>query len=453
MARGRCRTGTVAHDHRRHGQRPSATRPGADPPHRGALRRRLWRRHPSAGRRVRQGGRPAAARFDDPAGLPRGNPRPGRHHLRRVRLPNPVRRRRRAHPRRPSRCVVRVQPGGAQDEPRGAQARRIGGGRSRRLLRTQLEAGRVHGKSARRQRPQPLPRLVSGHRTAHRTRRGGDGRWQEASRPGEELLVVGALFLALRGRARADHRVDQRQVRQGTGGGGFQHRGTERGARLWRDLGARCRRRRPRQGGHTAPRCLPHRHRHGRDGLGPRRGGGALRPQAHLLLLSDHPRLGTPALSGRAQGARRDDIPSGGRNRLRHRRHRRVLCRRLGCDGKLRAGARAERRSPRPGRGGGTATAHHRRAARRTIHGHAHQAGAGGPQPRHVRAPRRGAAAGAGASHPRRVLPNRHRSRPHRHEVHDAGAGAFGRLHRQRRRTVGTAGCGCSAGLGAGVSH
>ena len=92
-----------------------------------------------------------------------------------------------------------------------------------------------------------------------------------------------------------------------------------------------------------------------------------------------------------------------------------------------------------PGRQPRAAAARHRHPARRAVDRAAHQDRGGRPQHGALRAPRRGAAAGRGRVPAVALLRRRHRGRPHRPQVPDAGDPAVGRLHRQRRRAVAAA--------------
>ena len=77
-----------------------------------------------------------------------------------------------------------------------------------------------------------------------------------------------------------------------------------------------------------------------------------------------------------------------------------------------------------------------RRAARRPLHGHAHQDRAVRPAGGALRPPRRGAHAGHRRAEPGRLLLGHPRGHEDRHQVDDPGAAAHRRLPRQRLRAV-----------------
>ena len=109
--------------------------------------------------------------------------------------------------------------------------------------------------------------------------------------------------------------------------------------------------------------------------------------------LPDHPGLGHPPRAVQAQAVRGPHVPGRGRDRRHRRRPRRLLRRGPRGDDHQRARARPEVRGDRPGHQPRAAPAHHRRPAGRPLDRAAHQDRAGRPAPRHVRPPRRGAAA------------------------------------------------------------
>ncbi len=116
----------------------------------------------------------------------------------------------------------------------------------------------------------------------------------------------------------------------------------------------------------------------------------------------DHPGLGHPARVEQAQALRRDDLPGRRRDRRNRRRPRRLLRRIPRSHDHVRPGHRAEVRDHRPGRFPGTAAAHHRRAARRTVHRLADQDRTVRPAAGDVRPQRRITGADRGA---RKALP------------------------------------------------
>ena len=110
-----------------------------------------------------------------------------------------------------------------------------------------------------------------------------------------------------------------------------------------------------------------------------------------------------------------------------------------GGDHHQRAGPRPQVRDHRPGRQPGAAAGHRRRPARRPLDRPADQDRAGRPPPRHVRAPRRGAAAHRGRLDALGLLLRRHRGGADRRQVPHPGHPALRRVPGQRGRAVAAA--------------
>ena len=170
--------------------------------------------------------------------------------------------------------------------------------------------------------------------------------------------------------------------------------------------------------------------------LGPDHGLPAGRAAALPRELPDHPGLGHPARAQPAQGVRDPHLPGRGRDRRHRRRPGRVLRRCPRGHHDQRPGPRPQVRDDRPGHQPRAAARHRRRPARRALHRAAHQDRAGRPAPRHVRPPRRGAAADPGAADAERLLRRGDRGDPAGREVPHAGDPALRRLPGQRGRAV-----------------
>src|SRR6266581_618433 len=210
------------------------------------------------------------------------------------------------------------------------------------------------------------------------------------------------------------------------------------GLMLWmygRDVGA------PRglYGGEGTGRAgtLPRRQWHGGDRLGidrrHARGGAS---EDDLCGLPDHARLPAAPHAGEPQGARRDHVPGRGRDRRDRRRDRRRLRGSARRDVELRPRDGAQDRNARPrdrhrasARGG-------QLAARRSLHRHAYQSRAVRSVPGRARAQCGRAARGDRPGDGKRLFRGRDRSGADRHEVHDAGDPAFGRVPGSCGRTV-----------------
>ena len=138
----------------------------------------------------------------------------------------------------------------------------------------------------------------------------------------------------------------------------------------------------------------------------------AERPAPLPRHLPDHPGLGHPPRALQAQAVRRAHLPGRGRD-LRHRRRpRRRLRRRPRGHHHLRPRHRPEVGDDGPGHQPRAAAADHRHPAGRPLHRPAHQDRAGRPPPRHVRPPRRGAAADRGRQDPVPLLRGHPRGGP-----------------------------------------
>ena len=145
------------HDRPVRARRPTRGVGGARPT-RGALRRRLRRRHAAHGRPLHVRQRLVRQRPLHAARLPRRDPRPSRHGERRVELPGPHLRPRHHHARRRAQRARGHEPGGAQGRPPPARGRRHADPQRGRVRRAQPREGGVHLQPAHRRHHQRLPR-------------------------------------------------------------------------------------------------------------------------------------------------------------------------------------------------------------------------------------------------------------------------------------------------------
>ena len=292
----------------------------------------------------------------------------------------------------------------------------------RRLHRGQPREGRLQDPPARRRRPEEeLQGRLGRHGQAHPGRAGRVGALQQGRGPLQELLRAGHDVLALQPPARAAAREHPGQVQEEAGDRRGQRQGVPGRSRLRRDHRAL---RLPVQGagGQAGAGNLPERDRQRRRGPCAGHRGQAHRPRGLPGKLPHHPGHRDPPGLLLLQGHGGRDLPGRGRDRRHRLRHRRLLRRLPGRDHHLRPGARAQVGDAGARGHRRAAAGRHRRAARRPLHGHAHQDRAVRPLHRALRPPRRGAHAGHRGAQPGRLLLRDAGGVPDRHQVDDPGA-------------------------------
>ena len=179
------------------------------------VRGRLRRWHAAHGSRFTDATAMVGQRPRHAAGLPRRDPRAGRHAARRLRLPDPLRLARHPHARRPPQRARGDEPGRAHHPRRAAREGRHGDRQRGRLHRPQPAQGGLRVEPARGRLARRLPALPRADDLDDRARHRGDRRHHLARRRAlQEPVRARARVLDVRAPDRAHGRLGREEVRR-----------------------------------------------------------------------------------------------------------------------------------------------------------------------------------------------------------------------------------------------